>query len=113
MRPLYAVRPTICDLCRQRRQGFGLTDYCELELIEDQKRWLAEVGPITTGVKPYKDFYDWKPALGLEVYHHGPASRGSSGHSMMIAGYDDIRNCWIVRSPGAQMWATAATGTSG
>lgn len=92
--PFFAPYATCAD-----RPGRALEIYqvYELKDIEEQKRWLWQVGPLAGGIDAYGNFGSWKPSMG--VYNYDPApGEGWGGHAMLIVGYDDNRSCWIVRN---------------
>lgn len=87
------------------RAGRALTlgDYVPLETIEDQKWWPHTVGPITCALDVYEDFQVWKPADG--VYIHEPVEgEEPGGHALLIVGYDDEKECWIVKNSWGPKW---------
>ncbi|OCK74297.1 cysteine proteinase, partial [Lepidopterella palustris CBS 459.81] len=83
-------------------------DYYKLASVDDQKRWLAEVGPITAGIIAYDDFSHWDPSKG--VYTYDGKSQKNRAHGMLIVGYDDTRSCWIVRNSWGSDWGDAGYG---
>ncbi|KAF2474389.1 cysteine proteinase [Lindgomyces ingoldianus] len=91
-----ADRPYMACSDRSGR-ALKIQDYYELTDINDQKRWLWQVGPLAAGIDCYSDFGSWTPSKG--VYKHTPISNEShGGHAMLVVGYDDYRQCWIVRN---------------
>jgi hypothetical protein len=84
--------------------------------VADQKKWLDAVGPITTYIDVYDDFFSY----GTGVYHK-QAMIGSNpnqlggGHFMLVVGYDDNpgQNCWIVKNSWGTGWGQGGFGRIG
>jgi hypothetical protein len=64
--------------------------------IEDQKTWIYNVGPITADFDVHTDFDSWTPSKG--VYRWDGVSKIRGRHVVLIVGYDDNRQCWIVKN---------------
>jgi len=80
--------------------------YQNIGSVADQKNWLDTVGPIVTGFTVWKDFF----GLGSGIYHKvnmlGPNTPNTiaGGHIMLIVGYDDGNQCWIVKNSWGATW---------
>lgn len=73
--------------------------YTSIGPIADQKTWIDTVGPIVTWFEVWDDFQ----AYGSGVYHkqatfNGHPNKVAGGHFMLVIGYDDAQNCWIVKN---------------
>lgn len=70
--------------------------------IADQKAWLDTVGPLATFFEVWHDF----DGYGSGVYKRSTASwnydRG--GHFMLVVGYDDSQQAWIVKNSWGSAW---------
>jgi C1A family cysteine protease len=64
--------------------------------IQEQKRWLYEIGPLTCAFAVKADFDAWTPDKGVYRWDGKAAHRGY--HAVLIVGYDDVRGCWILRN---------------
>ncbi|MEO8820794.1 MAG: C1 family peptidase [Ginsengibacter sp.] len=84
-----------------------LDNYVSLNNIADQKAWLNQVGPISASFTCY---YDWK-AFGYThqtgVYTCSPETGVDGGHSIVIVGYDDSRQAWLIRNSWGDSWGMA------
>ncbi|KAI9842197.1 MAG: hypothetical protein M1837_007410 [Sclerophora amabilis] len=67
-----------------------------LGLINDQKLWLDTVGPIVAQFTVYDDFFFWTPEKG--PYKYDGTSLFAGGHALLIVGYDDAQQSWILRN---------------
>jgi hypothetical protein len=70
--------------------------YQTLYTVEDQKRWLDEVGPITAVFVVYSDFDGWTPDQGVYKYDGVSSYRGK--HAVLVVGYDDNQGTWIIKN---------------
>lgn len=70
--------------------------------IDDQKKWIAEVGPITASFAVYNDFFSWDPTTG--PYKYDGVSTFAGGHVVLVIGYDDNQGCWIIRNSWGTGW---------
>jgi len=71
----------------------------------DQKKWLDTVGPLVTWFDVWTDFFGY----GNGVYHKqnmigNTANKSEGGHFMLVVGYDDTQNCWIVKNSWGNSW---------
>ncbi|KAI1871484.1 uncharacterized protein JN550_004478 [Neoarthrinium moseri] len=71
-----------------------------LYTIEDQKKWIDEVGPITAAFRIFTDFDSWTPDKGVYRYDGISPTRGL--HAVLVVGYDDNQKCWIIKN----QWGT-------
>ncbi len=67
--------------------------------MDSIKKALIEHGPLAICVHLYKDFYYYRGG----IYHHRWGKR-AGGHVMMLAGYDDYNQCWIVKNSWGKSW---------
>ena len=65
------------------------------------KTWLDAVGPVIVSFDIYSDFYGY---AGPEVYHRSPNQSNPGLHFMLLVGYDEVRQCWIVRNQYGTGW---------
>jgi hypothetical protein len=77
-----------------------------LDTIEKQKDWLHKVGPITGGFQVYSDFYDygWNWNAADPIYKWNGTAGLDGGHAILVVGYDDVRECWILRNSWSSDW---------
>jgi C1A family cysteine protease len=57
---------------------------------------LANIGPVACQIRVYKDFMEWKPENG--VYRQNASAEYRGGHGLLIVGYDDERQCYILKN---------------
>lgn len=82
-----------------------IPSYTHVGSVSDQKTWLDTTGPLVCGITVWKDFMYY----GTGVYHklatlpNGTANSILGSHIMLIVGYDDTLNCWIVKNS----WGTS------
>jgi C1A family cysteine protease len=76
--------------------------YTDIGSVADQKKWLDTVGPIVCGFDVYLDFFTY----GSNVYHKSsaPGNTPQGSHIMLVIGYDDAKNCWIVKNSWGTNW---------
>ena len=82
--------------------------------VADQKRWIDTVGPLATWFLVADDFFGY----GSGVYRRSGAATDVGGHFMLVVGYDDGEDCWIVKNSWGTGWgeggfARIAYGESG
>lgn len=90
-----------------------IANYVPVGHIDDQKRWLLEVGPLGTGFYVWADFEQY-PHNGQAVYHVDQTQIGyvdaqhindeRGWHAMLIVGFNDSLGAWIVRNQWGPGW---------
>ncbi|HEV7410058.1 MAG TPA: C1 family peptidase [Bradyrhizobium sp.] len=89
--------------------------YTNIGSVADQKTWLDTVGPIVTWFDVWKDFQGY----GSGVYHKqatlggGVPNTEAGGHFMLVIGYDNSQNCWIVKNSWGTGWGQNGFGRIG
>lgn len=88
--------------------------YTHVGSVADQKKWLDTVGPLTCVIDVYQDFF----YLGAGVYQKqatigGQPNTYAGGHVMLIVGYDDNLQCWIVKNSWGPGWGDHGYGRIG
>ncbi len=84
--------------------------YTSLGSVDDAKRWLDSVGPVIAGFDAYDEFSAY---TGPDVYHQSPMAANPQGHIMLVVGYDDGQQCWIVRNSWGAGWGMGGYGLVG
>ncbi|HLI56828.1 MAG TPA: C1 family peptidase [Actinomycetota bacterium] len=77
---------------------------------DDQKNWLDTVGPLVVGFDVYNDFFGWS---GTTPYQKSSTATYDGGHVMLCVGYDDTKNCWIVKNSWGPSWGDGGFGLIG
>jgi hypothetical protein len=77
-----------------------LTDYVTLGSVADQKNWLNNVGPLSACFTCYDDFFGY----GSGVYKKSANAKVAGGHCIVIVGYDDSKQAWLVRNSWGTGW---------
>jgi C1A family cysteine protease len=88
-----------------------LTDYVTLNNVADQKTWLDNNGPLSACFDCYNDFFGYGPSSG--VYTCNPASGVAGGHCIVIVGYDDSKQAWLIRNSWGPGWGMSGYGWFG
>ena len=88
--------------------------YSAVGSVQDQKTWLDSVGPLATWFGVWHDFF----AYGSGVYHKqatigGQPNHYEGGHFMLVVGYDDSAQCWIVKNSWGTGWGQGGYGRIG
>jgi hypothetical protein len=76
--------------------------YTNIGEVTDQKKWIDNIGPIICSWDCYDDFQYWWPGTG--PYKKSPNAKFLDGHFMLIVGYDDVNQYWIVRNSWGTTW---------
>ena len=77
-----------------------LDGYVTLNNIQDQKNWINQVGPLSACFTCYNDFFGYTS----DVYKCNTASGVAGGHCIVIVGYDDAKQAWLVRNSWGTGW---------
>ncbi|KAK4039486.1 hypothetical protein C8A01DRAFT_36524 [Parachaetomium inaequale] len=104
-----------CDPYEATRHGYehctdrsGRTTHIpyfqSLGVIEDQKRWLDEYGPLIATFILYSDFGSWKPAEEGSVYKWDGVAASTGNHLALVVGYDDDKQAWIMKNSWGKGW---------
>ncbi|KAK3301732.1 uncharacterized protein B0T15DRAFT_563232 [Chaetomium strumarium] len=79
--------------------------YQALGVVEDQKRWLDQYGPLVATFVLYADFGAWKPTGENQgVYRWDGVSESTGNHLALVVGYDDGKQAWIMKNSWGQGW---------
>jgi hypothetical protein len=78
--------------------------YQGLGMMDDQKRWVAEYGPIVATFQLYSDFASWKMSNSTPVYKVSDGAVTSENHIALVVGYDDSKGAWIVKNSWGASW---------
>jgi len=79
-----------------------LDNYVTLSNMADQKAWIDNNGPLSACFTCYYDFMAYGPSSG--VYHCNTASGVAGGHCIVIVGYDDSKQAWLIRNSWGAGW---------
>ena len=82
-----------------------LDGYVTLNNIADQQAWIDNVGPLSACFTCYYDFEAYGPNSG--VYVCNPASGVAGGHCIVIVGYDNTKQAWLIRNSWGTGWGMA------
>jgi len=78
--------------------------YTHIGNVDDQKKWLDTVGPITSFLRVYKDLHGY----GNGVYQRDKSQTDddTGWHVVLIVGYDDSpgQQCWIFKNSWGTGW---------
>lgn len=80
-----------------------LVDYVTLSNIDDQKSWIDNVGPLSACFTVYNDFFGYSSG----VYTANTSTGVAGGHCIVIVGYDDSQQAWLVRNSWGTGWGMA------
>jgi C1A family cysteine protease len=79
-----------------------LDNYVTLSNVDDQKAWIDSNGPLSACFTCYYDFMAYGPNSG--VYKCNPSSGVAGGHCIVIVGYDDSKQAWLIRNSWGTGW---------
>jgi C1A family cysteine protease len=82
-----------------------LSDYVTLSNIDDQKNWIDTVGPLSACFTVYNDFFGYGANSG--VYTANTSTGVAGGHCIVIVGYDDSKQAWLIRNSWNTGWGMA------
>lgn len=71
--------------------------YQAMGMVDDQKRWVAEYGPIVATFQLYSDFQGWE-VDEMGVYRVGVDAESDGNHIALIVGFDDEKGAWIIKN---------------
>jgi hypothetical protein len=80
-----------------------LSDYVTLSNVDDQKAWIDNVGPLSACFTVYNDFFGY----GSGVYTANTSSGVAGTHCIVIVGYDDTQQAWLMRNSWGTGWGMA------
>jgi hypothetical protein len=79
--------------------------------VAEQKQWLDAVGPLVAGFDAYDDFQGY--GGGGTVYRKAPGATLQGGHTILVVGFDDDLQCWIIRNSWGPNWGDGGYGLLG
>jgi Papain family cysteine protease len=80
--------------------------FVSLTTDKQKKDWLDLVGPTVVQVPIRWDF----SAVGSQIYHPNPASPVRGDHLMLVVGFNDDDQCWIVKNSWGTTWGDRGYG---
>jgi hypothetical protein len=83
--------------------------FSNISSIAERKSYLTHVGPLSAGITAYDDF----AAFGSGVYHETAASKGIGGHCVLVIGYSEARQSWIIKNSWDITWGQEGFGEIG
>lgn len=84
--------------------------YTTMGSVKDTKRWLDAVGPVIASLDAYSDLSAYG---GGSVYAPTPVATVIGSHVLLVVGYDDGQQAWIVRNSWGTGWGDAGYGLIG
>jgi len=87
-----------------------LPAYTTLGDVNDQKNWIASVGPLVAAFEVYSDFYGWS---GNVPYTKSANAQPEGGHVICVVGYNDTLGCWIIKNSWGPGWGNSGFGLIG
>jgi len=98
--PLRAYNPPLNSVPGWENRTVKICEWGWVENDEEEiKRALIEYGPLVICFPVYEDFYNYKKG----VYRHNSGDR-VGGHLVALVGYDDNKQCWIVKNSWGDQW---------
>ncbi len=98
--------PPVCRLPANRAARItSLTARHALGNATAAKNHLSNVGPVTGCLDVYTDFFSYKSG----VYHH-VTGKLEGGHCVLVIGYSEAEQCWIVKNSWGLTWGTGGFG---
>ena len=82
----------------------------EVGSVEDTKKWRDSVGAVICGFDAVRGFGAY---AGPEVYHKTPNATIQGLHFPLIVGFDDSKQCWIIRNSWGTGWGMSGYGLIG
>jgi hypothetical protein len=70
--------------------------------IASQKKWLDTVGPLGVTFNVYEDFDGYHTGVYIRDTH--PTNHLRGGHCVLIVGYDDSKQAWLMRNSWGTGW---------
>ncbi|MCW2603333.1 MAG: Papain family cysteine protease [Pseudonocardiales bacterium] len=87
----------------------NIAGYQTIGAVEEQKRWLDAVGPLAASFTAYDDFKAYGSGVYRKSAYEELFSKGN-GHVVLVVGYDDQQQCWIIRNSWGTGWGEAGYG---
>jgi len=93
------------------KQDFAvrIDTFSNISSISDRKSYLTHVGPLSAGITAYDDFATY----GSGVYHETATSKGIGGHCILVIGYSEARQSWIIKNSWDTTWGQGGFGEIG
>ena len=66
----------------------------------ERKQVIAERGPVVAGMKVYSDFQSYSSG----IYRRTSGASFQGNHAVVVAGYSDSEQCWIVKNSWGRGW---------
>lgn len=90
----YAATNQPCNLCTGwTARLWRIGSWHSLTDISEMKKYLSEIGPLTTALTVYDDFYHYMSGI-----YHPISDLLIGGHCVCVVGYDDGDRCWICKN---------------
>ena len=97
--------PPVCKLGANRdARAVKITNRVQLPDATAAKNHLSSIGPVAGCMDVYQDFFSYAGG----VYHH-VSGLLAGGHCMVVIGYSEAEQCWIVKNSWGTSWWWAAS----
>jgi hypothetical protein len=80
--------------------------FSNISSISDRKSYLTHVGPLTAGITAYDDFASY----GSGVYSETKTSKGIGGHCILVIGYSEANQSWLIKNSWDTSWGQGGFG---
>lgn len=90
-----------------------LDGYTWVSGAADMKTWIYTVGPIAACFTVYDDFFDACQNNQVYIANQSPSNPVDGGHCIVIVGYDDTKQAWLIRNSWGIGWGTDGYGWFG
>jgi C1A family cysteine protease len=90
-------------------RSLRIPEYTKVGSVNDQKGWLANVGPLAACFNVYRDFdsFNW---ASNKAYKWDGTSASRGGHCILIVGYDDNIGGWLFKNSWGAGWGNKGYG---
>lgn len=104
----YTAGDQPCNACADVANRLTrIAAWTQLGDLTAMKSWIAQTGPVVTTLSVYEDFGHYGPDSG--VYQHVTGAL-LGGHCVCVVGYDDGKQCWIIKNSWDTTWGDEGFG---
>ena len=92
----------------RKKYAVTIADYANIYPVADRKSYLTHVGPLVCGITAYDEFGAYGPGSG--VFSPSTNAVKIGGHSILIIGYSEKDQCWILKNSWGVSWGDQGFG---
>jgi hypothetical protein len=102
----WGTTPMCVNVPNRNKFSVKVSDFGNIFTISERKSYLTHVGPLVAGLTAYSDL----PTYSTGVYSPSSTAKGIGGHELLVIGYSESEQCWLVKNSWGVCWGQGGFG---